>query len=255
MIVAPELAVFDESHEGAGRSLIVLLTPDGSESDFLTGILDSRRYRTLACETADAAIGAARDFRAAIIVAVCERADSEALSLCWRAAGDVGAPVILLARQGADPIDRTFALEAGADDMLSWPPDSREFAAVIGARTRRFAPRPQPALQVRQDHWILDSDTRSVLNTGGERVILSRSEWGLLQIFADHRGQVVEAVDAVARLDLNVSNPSVGFRMAVSRLRRKLGDVGASSLIRCVRGEGYMLDGAVQTRGELRETA
>ena len=163
--------------------------------------------------------------------------------------------------------DRVAGLEAGGDDYLPKPFQTRELVARIRALLRRVrdfqtevghvetgespaSPEiaaAKPAIY-RFGRWRLDIQARHLLDPDGLVVQLSSAEYRLLMIFLEHPQEVLsrEKIMEYAReQDYGLYDRSIDVQ--ISRLRAKLRDNGRSpSLIVTMRGDGYMLTSPVE---------
>ena len=175
--------------------------------------------------------------------------DEDGLSVCqWVRREHAAMPVIMLTAQG-DPASRVLGLELGADDYLAKPFEPRELVARIKAVLRRGrGAAVAVAKQVRFDNWTFDRVRRELMAADGTVVALSAAEFRLLCAFLEHPGRLLSRdrlIDLSRAPGVVVSDRSVD--LAVSRLRSKLdGKDRERSLIRTVRGEGYLFDVGVQ---------
>ncbi len=97
-------------------------------------------------------------------------------------------PVIMLTAKSAES-DRILGLELGADDYVTKPFSPRELIARIKAVLRRTSS-PQAASEViRRGSLTIDMARRTV-NCAGEPIVLTATEFRLLQFFAAHSGHV-----------------------------------------------------------------
>ena len=130
-------------------------------------------------------------------------------------------------------------LDAGADDYVVKPVEIDELAARIRALLRRPGPRAQVSLEAGRLRF--DTSTR-IASADGRTFDLSRREAGLLELLMRRAGSVVrrEAIeDALYNFNEPVTPNAV--EAAVSRLRRKLDEAGATGALHTIRGVGYML--------------
>jgi two-component system phosphate regulon response regulator OmpR len=169
--------------------------------------------------------------------------DGLAVLRALRAQGD-DLPVLLLSGL-SEEVDRIVGLELGADDYLGKPFNPRELLARIDAVLRRRAGPPSIArgrprtLQI--GRFTLDPGTR-MLRTGERALMLSASEFALLNVFVSH------AMRTLTRERLNDllygsarAHTDRGVDVQVWRLRRILEvDPSAPRLIQTVRGRGYV---------------
>ena len=131
---------------------------------------------------------------------------------------------------------RVKGLDLGADDYVVKPFDLDEIAARLRALVRRANGRTRPLVQ--HGGLILDPAARSV-TLDGEPVVLTGREFELLQLLLDNAGRVLTRRTLEEQLyNWEEAVESNALEVHVHHLRRKLG----ASLIRTVRGVGYMVD-------------
>jgi DNA-binding response OmpR family regulator len=145
--------------------------------------------------------------------------------------------LILTARYGVD--DRVAGLDRGADDYLMKPFAMKELAARLRALLRR----PGPVLGATLESGNLRFNTalRQLL-VNGSVVAISRREIGALELLMRRAGQVVSKralEDTLYGLTGEV-NPNT-VEVLISRLRRRLEEIGANCSIHTLRGIGYLL--------------
>jgi two-component system OmpR family response regulator len=178
--------------------------------------------------------------------------DDNGFDLCRWLRQEQQTPIIMLTAQG-DPISRVVGLEIGADDYVGKPFEPRELVARINAVLRRApsgdSERRDLPRSLKFEGWSLDRMQRLLVSPSQVVVALSNAEFRLLVAFVDHAGRVLsrdQLVDFTVTPGVEVNHRSVD--LAVSRLRQKLGDSPREpSLIRTVRGEGYLFDAKVSS--------
>jgi two-component system OmpR family response regulator len=183
----------------------------------------------------------------------------DGLALCRQLRISSRMPIIFLTALGSEA-DRVVGLEMGADDYLSKPFSARELLARIRAVLRRTAPEEAESSQskettpagrlVRFSGWTLDTGRRQLRAPDHVLVDLSGGEYELLLAFLE-RPQIVLTRDQL--LDITRSRFGGPFDraidMQVGRLRRKIEtDPKSPTLIKTVRGGGYVLASAVEGR-------
>jgi len=144
-------------------------------------------------------------------------------------------PVIMLTGKG-DEIDRILGLELGADDYIGKPCNPRELLARVRAVLRRS----EVAVDVVQsEHWALDGQTFSAAYKGIS-IALTQAEYSLLAVFISNADQVMSKEQLTQQvLNRPLEQHDRAIDVHVSRLRKKLADVGASETITALRGRGY----------------
>lgn len=170
--------------------------------------------------------------------------DASGLDLCRDIRGKSRLPVILLTAMKED-VDRIIGLEIGADDYLGKPFNPRELVARIRAVLRRVqdaAPAKPSGETFRFAGFTADRATRSVHAADGEAVPLTSAEFDLLMAFLERPGRVLSREQL---LDITQGREAGPFDRSidvlVSRLRRKLGDVGSFQIFKTQRNGGYQL--------------
>ncbi|MFZ2012650.1 MAG: response regulator transcription factor [Nocardioides sp.] len=155
-----------------------------------------------------------------------------------RRQGDETPILMLTARQLTG--DRVAGLDAGADDYLVKPFELEELLARIRALGRRSMPG--------EDHGVMQVgdlrlDTRAHQAWRGDReVVLTRTEWQLLEYLLDHAGQVLtrrQLWQHVWGYDFDPGSNTLD--VFIGYLRRKTEAGGEARLVQTVRGLGYVV--------------
>jgi two-component system OmpR family response regulator len=169
--------------------------------------------------------------------------------LRWLGTQPDAPPVLMLTARG-DTMSRVVGLELGADDYLAKPFEPRELVARLQALRRRS--HKGTAVQddtrlLRFGRWRFDRLARQLINADDVGIALSSAEFRLLAAFVQRPGRVLnrdQLIELTRAPGVEVNDRSID--LAVSRLRAKLGDTAREpSLIRTVRGEGYLFDAEV----------
>ncbi|WP_374652175.1 response regulator [Dongia sp.] len=185
---------------------------------------------------AAAAFGASR-FDAVILDLGLPDGDGLTLLKERRTAGDRTPVLILTARDGLS--DRVGGLNAGADDYLAKPFAMEELVARVKALLRR--PGAALGVQLTLGNICLDTAGPSFL-IEGRTATLTRRELALMEILLRRPGKVVSR--GAIEEGLYSFSDEVGsnaLEVLVSRLRKKLGSLGADINLHTVRGVGYMV--------------
>ena len=155
-----------------------------------------------------------------------------------------GVPVILLTAKGTDS-DKIMGLELGADDYLPKPFNPEELTARARAVLRRSQGREIPAAGTRLEWGSIEIDlARRTVFVEGKPIVLSRTEWQLLQQLCAHAGRVMLHEDLLTRTwGPEYRNDLQYLRVWISRLRQKLeANPAEPRYIRTVQGIGYVLE-------------
>ena len=178
----------------------------------------------------------------------------DGLSLCRDLRSRSNIPVLMLTARGSE-IDRIVGLEMGADDYLAKPFNPRELLARIRSILRRAQALPtnlvpEEVAVFRFAGWTLEVASRNVTAPDGLVVPLSGAEFRLLRVLLEHPHRVFSRDQL---LELTNGREAILFDRSidvlVGRLRKRLRDDGKEpTLIKTVRGEGYVLATTIEAR-------
>ncbi len=144
-------------------------------------------------------------------------------------------PVLILTARDAVS-DRVAGLDSGADDYMIKPFDLDELSARLRALLRRHNGRAQS--EIRHGEIVLDPAAHNV-TLSGKSVDVSPREYAVLHLLLENVGKVMSRSrleDGLYSWDGDVESNAI--EVYIHHLRKKLG----SSLIRTIRGVGYIID-------------
>ena len=162
---------------------------------------------------------------------------------------------IIMLTGRSDMVDRVVGLEVGADDYIAKPFHLREVQARVRSVLRRLQPAgpsgppPHEAKEqvIRFEGWQLDLGRRQLTAPCGADVPLTTGEFDLLAAFVQRPGRVLDRdtlMEVTRGRDWEAFDRSIDAQ--VSRLRRKIEqDPAAPTLIKSVRGVGYVFTGKI----------
>lgn len=166
--------------------------------------------------------------------------DGDGLTLLRRLRADgIATPVLMLSAK-SEVEDRVEVLDAGADDYLCKPYSNIELLARIRALLRRES--TQKATVLTAGDVTLDL-TRHEVGVSGENVMLSASEFDLLEVLMLNKNVVLtryQLSDHICK-DLDSYKHSNLVDVHIKNLRKKL---QRPELITTVRGVGYTIKDA-----------
>jgi len=157
-----------------------------------------------------------------------------------RAAGIETPLIFLTTMDGVD--DRVEGLDAGGDDYLVKPFAFSELRARIDALARR-----PHATQKHLDYIMItdlkiDLIKRCVFRAG-QQILLQPREFRLLEYLARNAGRVATKTMLLEHVwEFNFDPKTNIIETHISRLRSKIDNGKLPSLIKTVRGAGYMID-------------
>jgi DNA-binding response OmpR family regulator len=152
----------------------------------------------------------------------------------------IDTPVLLLTAKG-DLEDRVKGLDLGADDYLPKPFSLDELLARLRALLRRSGSQSEPLLQVLD--LQLDTVSRTVTK-GGKPVELTPREFSILEFLLYNKNRAVSRFNLAEHVwgdDFDPFSMSNFMDVHIKNLRHKIDDSGHDSIIRTIRGVGYII--------------
>lgn len=201
--------------------VVLIIDDDAQIRRFLRAGFDLEHFTVLEEETGQAGLRAATLRTVDLIVLDLNLPDMDGASIVEQIRAWSSVPIIVLSVRASDT-DKVKLLECGADDYVVKPFSMVELVARARAALRRHTRGSQRAQIAMFGPLSIDLANRSVL-LNGARVVLSPKEYRLLQVLAQHAGNVVthnillKEVWGVRNLD-----NSHYLRILVRRLRRKI---------------------------------
>jgi len=153
----------------------------------------------------------------------------------------VSAPTIFLTALG-EVEDRVDGLRAGGDDYLVKPFAFTELLARIEALVRRRMPVEEQSSELSAGDLTIDLHKRTCTRQG-RAIELNPKEFVLLEVFLRARGRLLTRAMLLEQVwDMNF-DPTTGLvETHISRLRSKIEKPFGDTLIRTIRGAGYIFD-------------
>ena len=146
-------------------------------------------------------------------------------------------PIVSLSAMGAED-DKLHGFDLGADDYIPKPFSVREVLARIKAVLGRTSQDHSVIQELSYEGLKLNTVNKSVA-ADGEEIQLTKTEYEILKLFLEHRGQVFsrqEILDKVWPQGVVVSDRTVDVN--ITRMRKKIGRY--SSCIVTRQGFGYL---------------
>jgi two-component system response regulator MprA len=214
---------------------ILLVEDDHGLRDLIARGLRAQGFDVVTAADGRSAMRSVRPVPDAIVLDI-GLPDSDGRDVCQAIRADgIDAPVIFLTARH-DITDRLSGFGSGGDDYLAKPFDFAELVARLRALLRRHVQRPRE-----EDGLRLDPFAHAVCYRGN-RVELSPIEYKLLARL------LVDPTAVVRRRQLRAAAWPEGAIVSdntldqyLSKLRRKLAEVGADQVIRSSRGVGCQL--------------
>ena len=227
-----------------GRRVVLVLEGDQRMARFLRANLEAQQYRAIS----------ASDTAEALHLIDLEEPDLLLLDDSLGGAGGsaplaelrayTSAPIIILARR-SDPIECARLLDAGAADYIARPISVEELSARVRAalRTSEVASRTAAGAPVFTTGELTIDLGQHLVTVAGQSVPLSKTEYKLLRVLAQHAGMVLSHEVVLERVWGPAYSREVEFVWVyIRRLRRKIEpDPSHPRYILTVPGVGYRL--------------
>lgn len=219
------------------KILVVDDEPDALE--VLGFKLKESGYAPIFAKDGARAITAARDERPALIVLDLMLPEVDGLEVCKILRRDPATamiPILMLTAKASE-MDRVLGLELGADDYVTKPFSPRELVLRIKKLLARVKAAEEPVTQFRFAELEIDVPRHEV-KIAGDPVVLTATEFKLLELLARRRGRVQtreRLLQDVWGYENPIDSRTVDTHMR--RLREKLGDT--ARFLETIRGVGY----------------
>ena len=201
--------------------------------------LEQSGYRVLEAGDGKTAMAQARHERPDLVVLDLNLPGMDGLDVCRALRRESDVPIIMLTAR-VDETDRLIGLELGADDYITKPFSPRELVARVRAVLRRVQGGVRQPGLIRAGDLEIDLHGYRV-SRGGEPIHLTRSEFNLLAVLAQHPGQTfsrAQLLDRVHGVAYEGFDRSIDAH--IKNLRRKLEpDPAEPRYVLTVYGIGY----------------
>ncbi|MFC3032239.1 response regulator [Pseudoalteromonas fenneropenaei] len=223
---------------------ILLVEDDVSLAQWVAEYLTNQGYTTVCCARGDLAVEQVKKLNPDLVLLDLMLPGQDGISVCRALRQFYHKPIIMMTAKDEE-MDEVIGLEVGASDYVIKPVRPRALLARIKSALRL----PQEAdssktaaTQLVVGNLVIDSQARKVLLDGSE-VIVSTSEYLLLNFLASHAGEVVSR-DAVFKATKGREYDGLdrSVDVLISALRKKFNDDPQNpEKIKTIWGRGYLL--------------
>lgn len=150
-------------------------------------------------------------------------------------------PIIFISST-SDNMNIVMAMNMGGDDFIPKPFDLNVLTAKVQALIRRTYDFSNQTNLIEHNGAILNLND-STLNFNDKKIELSKNDNKILQILLENKGRSVSREDIMTRLwetDSFIDDNTLTVN--VTRLRKKLQEIGLNDFIKTKKGFGYMVD-------------
>lgn len=223
------------------RPIVLVVDDELQIRRFLRTGFDLEGFRVVEAGTAEAGVRAAAFGSVDLIVLDLNLPDMDGADVVGRVRGWSAVPIIILSVRASDE-DKVRLLECGADDYVVKPFSMTELVARARAALRRYARGEKGEPVVNIGPLSIDFANRAVI-LNGKRIVLSPKEYLLLQVLAQHAGNVVTHNTLMKEVwGIRHLHNAHYLRILVRKLRRKIEtDPKQPCLLLSELGVGYRL--------------
>jgi two-component system alkaline phosphatase synthesis response regulator PhoP len=201
--------------------------------------LEQSSYRVVTAADGRTALAVFREERPNLVILDLNLPGMDGLDVCRALRRESDVPIIMLTAR-AEEMDRLIGLELGADDYITKPFSPRELVARVRAVLRRVQGEVYQPGVIRSGDLEIDLPGHRV-SRNGQVVALSRTEFNLLALLAQHPGQTFSREQLLSSLHgIAYEGYDRSIDAHIKNLRRKLEVDGANpQYIQTVYGVGY----------------
>ncbi len=150
-------------------------------------------------------------------------------------------PIVFISSM-SENMNIVMAINMGGDDFITKPFDFNVLVAKIQALLRRTYSFGGTMNVIEHDGVVLNLNDATV-EFNGTKIELTKNEFKILQIFFENIGKVVSRDAIMTRLWENDSFIDDNtLTVNITRLRKKLSDMGLNDLVKTKKGIGYMVE-------------
>jgi len=224
-----------------GPIAALLVEDDARLAKFTADYLADHDVRVVHVSDGEAALEAVARQRFDVVLLDIVLPKRDGISVCQLVRERSDVPIVVITAR-VEEADRVLGLEVGADDYLAKPFSPRELLARMRAIVRRARGQLGRPTTIVVGKLVIHEATRTA-TWAGQPLELTTAEFDLLSALAKRPGRVLSR-EQLLRLAHGTDEKTFdrAIDVQISRLRHKmLAYPEGSTLIRTVRGVGYML--------------
>ena len=149
-------------------------------------------------------------------------------------------PIIIVTSRDSD-MDELMSMNLGADDFVTKPYNTQILLVRIEALLRRTYGREEQSKKLTYKNFELDL-SKGILISRDNKLEITKNEIKILSYLMEHKGEIVSREDLMEHLwnsDYYVDDNTLSVN--VTRIRKKLQELGIENVIETRRGLGYIM--------------
>lgn len=142
----------------------------------------------------------------------------------------------------SDNMNIVMAMNMGGDDFIAKPFDLNVMTAKLGALLRRSYSL-QSQINVIEHNGVVLNLNDTTLSFENNKIELTKNDYKILQLLMENAGKVVSRDEIMQRLwesDQFIDDNTLTVN--ITRLRKKLSEIGLDNYIKTKKGLGYLVD-------------
>jgi DNA-binding response OmpR family regulator len=150
-------------------------------------------------------------------------------------------PVMFIS-SASDNMNIVMAMNMGGDDFIAKPFDLNVMTAKLGALLRRSYSL-QSQINVIEHNGVVLNLNDTTLSFENNKIELTKNDYKILQLLMENAGKVVSRDEIMQRLwesDQFIDDNTLTVN--ITRLRKKLSEIGLDNYIKTKKGLGYLVD-------------
>lgn len=160
------------------------------------------------------------------------------MHLCREIRKKKNVPIMIVTSRNNE-INELICMNFGADDFITKPYNLQILLAHMEAILKRSKPEISHVLKY---EGMVVNLSKGVLEYAGKTVLLTKNELSILAYLLENRGSVVSRDDLISFLwDSEVFTDDNTLTVNITRLRKKLEEIGFKNVIETRRGWGYII--------------
>jgi DNA-binding response OmpR family regulator len=150
-------------------------------------------------------------------------------------------PIIVLSSRNT-PMDMVMAMNIGADDYIQKPFFNEVLIAKIKALLRRTYSYIDTAPHIIEHDGVILNLNEGTVRCGEKSAELTKNEFKILSLLMQQKGSIVSREKIMRKLwedESFIDDNTLAVNM--TRLRKKLNELGKDNFITTIKGEGYII--------------
>lgn len=222
------------------RDSVLVVEDELKIAELLKDYLEQDGFSVICLRRGDEVVEKVKKLSPSIILLDLMLPGVDGISVCREIRKFSNVPIIMVTAK-VEEVDRLVGLELGADDYICKPFSPREVVARTKAVLRRVNQEETPQ-RIQIGPIIIDESMRAV-TVGGEPIVLTPSEFGLLHVLAGSPERVFSRAELLSRIQgYHFEGYDRTIDSHVKNLRKKIAEkYPEKNVIVTIYGVGYKL--------------